>query len=118
MRIALIHENLEYRKQFALKYLGQYEISLFDPRLDPEEIIASMKNTGRIDLAIVSINENNSLAFDYMSAIRKAYRNVTIVATQSSQNTSQSLFEAGFIANTLVDDEDVLDGLDSIESLV
>jgi len=119
MRIALIHENPEYRRQFALKYIGKYEISLFDSKLYPEEIVASMKNTGRIDLAIVSINKNNSLAFDYMRAIRKAYEKATVVATQSDSDISQSVFEAGYAgANTLVDDGDILDGLDSIESLV
>ncbi|MFA5258885.1 MAG: hypothetical protein WC979_05915 [Candidatus Pacearchaeota archaeon] len=118
MRIALIHENSEYRRQFALNYLGKHEISLFSSKLYTEEIIANISNSGGVDLAIVSIDENNPLAFDYLKAIRKAYRRTTLVATQSSLDNSQSSFEAGSIANTLVDDEDVLNGFEALESLV
>ena len=115
MRIALIHENLKYRREFAQKYLGKAHVVLFDHRLDCEELIESARNAGGVDIAVVSGGEDNVSAFDYVSALRRAYKKSRIIVTESESGKSLSSFEAGFVGANLIESETyVLNHLEDI----
>ena len=98
MRIALVHENIEYRKQFALNYLGKSNsIILLDPKLDLPEMVNGVRHSGGLDLAIVSIGRENPFALDHSMALRNAYQNAWIIAVEPKLGVRTcSVFEATF----------------------
>jgi hypothetical protein len=115
MRIALIHENPEYMRKFAQRYLGEHDISLFDRRLDPWEIIEGLEHIGGgLNLILIGVCDHNLSASEYAFEISKRYKYAKVVMVEPELGVSQYSLNPSFPqGDMLVSEQDIFDGLES-----
>ena len=115
MRIALIHENPEYMRKFAQRYFEEHDISLFNSRLDSWEIIEGLEHIGGgLNIIFIGTSDHNLSAPEYVCAISDRYKHAKIVMVEPELGVSQYSLNPSFPqGDTLVQEQDIFDGLES-----